>query len=974
VLTAAYVAAAWLGLGAAIVHGTVSPVWPATGLAIAALTLWGLHLWPAIAAGAFVAGFFIAGNPLGVAAGIAVGNALEALAGAWVLRRVGVRGEISSIRDAAALLAVELLAPLPAVAAGVLSLSLGGLSSQNGYPWVALVWWLGDSLGAFIVLPLMLAWAGRRVVAAFPSRPAELAGATLLIVMLTSLAYLYGNALKPLGVPFLPPALFLFPPIVWALLRLRPRETMLVLAVGSTLAVIFTLARTSGQDIGPLLFLLMVLVSAGGGWLLLFGAIADRARVLQALTQSEARLRTLIDHAPAALALFDTAMRYVAVSRRWLSDYGLEGTPVVGRSQYEVSPEMPEHWRARHQRALAGEVLAADAERFERADGTALWLKWEMRPWHDQSGSVGGIAVCSEDITGQMMAHAALAERENELATALIGADLGTWSWEVGADVGKTSARCREMFGIDADEEAGLARFMERIHPDDRAGVQATFAAATNEQMKYRDEYRVIWPDGSVHWIATAGHVLQSAQPDAAPRVSGIVMDITARRQAAEELRTLATTLEQRVAERTRELTVARDAADDANRAKSQFLANMSHELRTPLNSLLILSQMLAQNASGNLDPKQVQYASVIHEAGSDLLVLINDLLDLAKIEAGRVTVNIEKVYFDALRESVQRSLGPLARKKGLAFVLELAPELPPAIRTDGVRLQQVLRNLIGNAVKFTSAGRVSLRIEPAGRSARQPIPARTPVVVAFSVTDTGIGITPEKQQLIFEAFQQADGSTARKYGGTGLGLSISREIAHLLGGELTLYSEPGIGSTFTLTLPLGYADRGDVVPSRLARREEIPSAALVAAAWESPVDGHAATLADDTDRPVKGRKVLLVDDDPRNLFVLSAMLEHHQLVVVPALGGSEALALLPEHPDTAAVLMDIMMPEMDGYETTRRLRRLAGFSDLPVIALTAKAMPGDRELCLAAGCSDYLCKPVSADQLLAMLRGWIYR
>jgi CheY-like chemotaxis protein/two-component sensor histidine kinase len=373
---------------------------------------------------------------------------------------------------------------------------------------------------------------------------------------------------------------------------------------------------------------------------------------------------------------------------------------------------------------------------------------------------------------------------------------------------------------------------------------------------------------------------------------------------------------------------------------------------------------------------------------------MINDLLDLAKIEAGRVTVVAGEVPFDALRESVQRSFGHLAQDKGLALAIDLAPELPAAIYTDALRLRQVLRNLIGNAIKFTAAGRVTLRIEPAatGWSAQHPILSRAPMVIALSVSDTGIGIAPDKQQMIFEAFQQAEGGIARKYGGTGLGLSISREIAHLLGGELTLRSQPGVGSTFTLYLPLGTASTTGVEPSPAGvlatpgpladgRAHVVPDDAM------DPIDEDDAISArlpetqrqalerqHEAYRPLAGRKVLLVDDDVRNVFATTALLEDHDVVVVPALSGEEALALLPKHPDTATVLMDIMMPQMDGYDTMRAIRRNSKFRALPIIALTAKAMKGDREKCLEAGASDYISKPVNVDQLLSLMRIWLYR
>jgi signal transduction histidine kinase len=241
------------------------------------------------------------------------------------------------------------------------------------------------------------------------------------------------------------------------------------------------------------------------------------------------------------------------------------------------------------------------------------------------------------------------------------------------------------------------------------------------------------------------------------------------------------------------ELIRAKVAAEKASEAKSQFLANMSHELRTPLNSLLILARLLADNVGGNLNPKQVQFAQTIYASGMDLLSLINDLLDLAKIEAGAITVlDIAPARLEDLRDDLERSFRQLAQDKGLQFAINLDPAAPAVIRTDASRLKQVLKNLLANAFKFTKQGRVSLDIAPAEGKR-----------IAFSVVDTGIGIPAEKQKLIFEAFQQADGTTARQYGGTGLGLSISRELTRLLGGEIRLASEPGRGSTFTLYLPL---------------------------------------------------------------------------------------------------------------------------------------------------------------------------
>ncbi|QJT04528.1 HAMP domain-containing protein [Streptomyces asoensis] len=465
-------------------------------------------------------------------------------------------------------------------------------------------------------------------------------------------------------------------------------------------------------------------------------------------------------------------------------------------------------------------------------------------------------------------------------------------------------------------------------------------------------------------------------------------------------------------------------------RYKSEFLANMSHELRTPLNSLLILAKLLADNADTNLTPKQVEFAETIHGAGSDLLQLINDILDLSKVEAGKMDVSPTRIALVQLVDYVEATFRPLTAEKGLDLSVRVSPELPATLHTDEQRLLQVLRNLLSNAVKFTDSGSVELVIRPAG--AEVPVAIREQLLeagsltdadaplIAFSVTDTGIGIAASKMRVIFEAFKQADGTTSRKYGGTGLGLSISREIAQLLGGEIHAQSETGRGSTFTLYLPLhpselppqGYQqvvpalEAGDLVASENGARElsELSDAEIEMPAevrsYQDAQNGPAALFrrrrrlvsgGEQVGRPEQwparvqeagaparegirfgGEKVLIVDDDIRNVFALTSVLEQHGLSVLYAENGREGIEVLEQHDDVAVVLMDIMMPEMDGYATTTAIRRMPQFSGLPIIALTAKAMKGDREKAIESGASDYVTKPVDPDHLLSVMRQWM--
>ncbi|MYX97920.1 HAMP domain-containing protein, partial [Streptomyces sp. SID486] len=560
-----------------------------------------------------------------------------------------------------------------------------------------------------------------------------------------------------------------------------------------------------------------------------------------------------------------------------------------------------------------------------------------------------------------------------------------------------------------------------------------------------------------------------------------------------------------------------------ASKYKSEFLANMSHELRTPLNSLLILAQLLAQNPSRNLTPKQVEYAGIIHSAGSDLLQLINDILDLSKVEAGKMDVTPERVPLRQLIEYVEATFRPMTSQKSLEFTVATAPGAPADLLTDDSRLRQILRNLLSNAVKFTEQGGVELRVEPAVDDDVPRGVVRGGAIVAFRVKDTGIGIPEQQLETIFGAFQQADGTTSRKYGGTGLGLSITREIAHLLGGAVTVDSTPGKGSTFTLYLPVARPDfdehvrggrpvlkaereRTDGAPEQGLPRELPPATArrerprrllvveerlrgLLTLVAESVVrdlehpradggapvdiitavgaqeaagalaaepchcvvvelgmpDGESARflaalrgdsaltsvpvlvhasqrtepLAEDTaggsleylfsldelrerialhlsaeepgevltlvrgdelprtaphliDEHTRGRTVLVVDDDARNLFALSGILELHGFRVLHAENGRKGIETLMNNPDVELVLMDVMMPEMDGYTATAEIRGMPRYADLPVIAVTAKAMQGDREKSLASGASDYVTKPVDTHDLIACVRRWL--
>ncbi len=401
---------------------------------------------------------------------------------------------------------------------------------------------------------------------------------------------------------------------------------------------------------------------------------------------------------------------------------------------------------------------------------------------------------------------------------------------------------------------------------------------------------------------------------------------------------------------------------------KSEFLANMSHELRTPLNSILILGQQLGENSEGNLTAKQVEFARTIHGAGTDLLNLITDILDLSKIESGTVTVVAEEIVVAGVLDAVARPFRHEAETKHLALDVQVDPALDNTIVTDSKRLQQVLKNLLSNAFKFTENGGVRLSVSSVagGWSADHPVLRRAANVVAFEVSDTGIGIPPEKQRIIFEAFQQADAGTSRKYGGTGLGLAISRELAALLGGEIQLRSMPGRGSTFTLYLPSTYlgpsagassTGTADSESKTVARQAGLPAVRV----WDRP----SQEIPDDRHNLVPGAaKLLIVEDDPHYARILVDVARAQGFQVLVATRGADALALAREHHPTA-VSLDVFLPDMLGWTVLNQLKQDPAMRHIPVQIVT---LDEDRQHGLSRGAFSFLAKPTTTQGLEAAL------
>ena len=434
---------------------------------------------------------------------------------------------------------------------------------------------------------------------------------------------------------------------------------------------------------------------------------------------------------------------------------------------------------------------------------------------------------------------------------------------------------------------------------------------------------------------------------DIAKRLSETQLSL---RKATQELKSERDLLEERVEERVSDLSAANQEIQDkaeeleqASRYKSEFLANMSHELRTPLNSMLLLSKGLADNNKGHLDEEETQSARIVHDASQDLLTMINDILDLSKVEAGKIDIRMGNLETHTLANSLEYKYKALAHERGLDLQVNVDQDVPQLLQTDPLRVQQIITNLISNALKFTKQGNICINYSYQSEAENGRL--------IVTVSDSGIGIAEKDLQRIFNVFEQVDGSNSRDLGGTGLGLPLSRRLAKLLGGTLSVNSRPGLGSCFTLKIPVSPAALDQASHQTIEPHDEVPSIST------PPLD-----------QKFSGESVLIVDDDMRNVFSLARMLNQLGLKVLKASSADKGIELL-ESNSVDAVCMDIMMPEKDGFQAMREIRQQKRFQNLSIVALTAKAMEGDRQACIDAGANHYVSKPINFENLIKVLQ-----
>ena len=1053
-----------------------SLVWPTSGFGLAILLIGGnRYAWAVF--GGTCALLLYQGETILMASTLSLGNTLQPLLGRWLLRRYRFDDKLGAIEDFGLLATIGALIAAQAAMVGVVSLWVVDILPSDSFVSAFMNWWQGDLLGILIITPLILAWRQWPHDWLDSQRLWEL-GLFLLSTMLIGGIVFLGHFHEVVG--SIAKGYWVFPLTIWGSMRfgIRGATLLITLIALQALRGIVTNVGDFSDDFAEtglmnFWFYMLAIASTAISLALL---ISSRDEALKELFSSRQRLQLFIEHAPVAIAMLDRDLRYLAISQRWLDDYDIAERDIIHRHHYEVFPQIPERWKTIHQRALAGEILRNESDPMALANGQLIWLRWEVRPWYEADGQIGGIAIFTEDVTelhtamediklfnhklgdeiNRKTAELRQALQEIEARAALFhavfeNAAIGMAQLDLDGRFTLVNQEYCDMTGYCPEELIGrhfnlltledeLGRCLKacedaiastedhfllekhylrkdggriwvlihgQIQRDSQGKALYMIVAASNINDRVEAETRLRAREQQFHALLDAmpdpmvvaddqgriaminqqtlkffgyneaqmlgqpiemlippsyrhGHVdmrhdyLQSSEEQARSihtRLMGMGRDIHALTRDGREIPVEISLSQIKTEERSLVVSVLRDVtlrreyeqalqsakeqAEASAQAKSSFLANMSHEIRTPMNSVLGMAQILEKE---DLAPNHRHMVQTILRSGRSLLTIINDILDLSRIESGQLKIDAKDFELKNLLQHLDQLLGTQAREKNLQFSIDLL-----AIRLigDSQRLEQVLLNLIANAIKFTHHGSVQVRIAqtPAGADALR---------LRFDIIDTGVGIDSHILPQLFSPFMQADISTTRRFGGTGLGLAISRRLVELMGGRIGVESELGQGSRFWVELTF---KRSLVQSSFVA--DNLPS-------------------NDKTPGLLSGLQVLVVDDDPANLELARIVLNREGAQATLLTDGQQALDTLRATPKRFdAVLMDMAMPILDGFAATKAIREDNHLQGLPVIAVSAGVLPEQQAQMKAAGVDDFLPKPLDIDTVVKTLLRW---
>ncbi|MGJ3241657.1 MAG: ATP-binding protein [Opitutales bacterium] len=943
-----YVATGQLGLMLAFSESEITLVWAPMGIVVAAMFVFGFWIWPVVPLAQVILQLFQPGMDLSVIPAI-LANTIGPVVTVLLLRWASFDRRLRAVRD---VLGLVFIAGLPgALVTALIGVGLDGVLDPNPedslgrYSTHFVVWALGDLLSLLIFTPLLL--LGLRQVGGDTSAVDEggpSAGeATGLLALFLGVGWVAFQTPDVLPLTGYPLAFLAFPFLVWAAFRFGMPGAVLTNFAVAVLAVVGMV-----RGVGPfalngevasiiVLGLYLTVTSATA----LFLAVANEARreAEDRVEHQREFFRLLFDHLPSGVMVLDRRKRVLFVNQFWAD---LFGRTVEDFESGDILPEAA-LYRPEADMSLLSDShqVIAWKRQLETEDATTRHIEFLKRSIPVDARGERGILIQALDQTEYSVAQDELRDSQTRLKAALEGAEIGLWDWDVAKDKVHRDDSWYRLLGFRRDQFEVEDPFMELLHPEDVEATVAEHRKQTEARASFFEtEYRLMASDGAYRWFSSRGFVTDRDEADRPLRVVGSIYDITERK--AFEIG----------------LSEAKNAAETANNAKSYFLANMSHEIRTPLNAVLGMASVLRETP---LNEEQQDCLQTIVASSQSLFALINDVLDFSKVESGRFELDVQEFPLKLCCEEAVALFRPRVNEKGLNMELTIDAEADGYIFGDINRLRQVLINLLGNAVKFTEEGEILFDVRKTSLDAlpevyrgeveensRVYLPEGDAEYLLLTVNDTGIGISEDRQDKLFESFTQADPTTTRKFGGTGLGLAICRKLVQSMGGAIWLESAPGVGTTFNVVIKAVYA-------------HDEPEGEGAAQDGES---GSFPRLAEQFPY-----RILVAEDNQENRQAITAMLRRYGYNATSVATGREVLRAL-ENRFYDLIFMDVEMPEMDGLETTRHIRKHKSRDEQPVIvAVTAHAFKGDRERCLLSGMNEFVPKPVRPSALEMVIR-----